>query len=164
MGKILFYGVVFFMVLSCKQETGKEVDLDTQETFFSVDSLPKPVAVNVKAVEILKDWQAFKDMETAFESLYRVANREDLTLVIEDLIEKQKLLENSEYPAVFNKSQIKSRQKVFQTFILKTKRDLQYFVNAKESTLEMIAAYNAYRNQFNVLMNSELDLNLIMNE
>lgn len=164
MGKILLLVMPFFLALSCKQETGNEVSLQKEDTFFSVDSLPKPVGVNAKANEILKDWQAFKDIETTFESLYRVENREDLSLVIEDLIEKQKLLEASDYPASFDKPQIKSRQKVFKTFILKTKGNLEYRVNTKESTLEMIKAYNAYRNQFNVVINSELDTILISDE
>ncbi|GGW49768.1 hypothetical protein [Arenibacter certesii] len=164
MGKFLVLVMVFLFALSCKQGQKNETFVEKQEVFFSVDSLPRPIAVNAKAAEILKDWQAFGDMEITFESLYRVANREDLSLVIEDLIEKQKQLEVSDYPDMFNKPQIKSRQKVFQTFILKTKGNLEYRVDTKKSTEEMIRAYNAYRNQFNVLVNSELDTTLIFNE
>jgi len=164
MGKILFYGMLFLLVVSCKQEKGKEVGVVAVDTFFNVDSLPKPIPMNVRALEVIKEWQEFKNLETTFESLYKVDNREDLTLVIEDLIEKQKMLEVSSYPEIFNKPQIKSRQKVFKTYILKTKGNLEYRVGTKESTLEMINAYNAFRNQFGVLVNSVLDTNLILNE
>jgi hypothetical protein len=164
MGKILFYGMLFLLVVSCKKESDKETGEVATEAFFSVDSLPKPIPIHGKAVETIKDWHEFKALETTFESLYRVANREDLALVIEDLIEKQKVLEASTYPEAFNRPQIKSRQKVFKTYILKTKGNLGYRVGIKESTHEMVTAYNALRNQFGVLANSVLDTDLILNE
>ncbi|HUH47520.1 MAG TPA: hypothetical protein VLZ54_10235 [Arenibacter sp.] len=164
MGKILFYGVFCLWVVSCKREKGQEIEVVVADTFFSVDSLPKPAPINDRAMAVINDWQEFKNLETTFESLYRVDNREDLTLVIEDLIEKQKMLEASRYPETFNKPQIKSRQKVFKTYVLKTKGNLAYRVGVKESTLEMVTAYNAFRNQFSVLVNSALDTNLILDQ
>src|SRR5690606_18979754 len=164
MGKIIFYGMLFLLVVSCKKEKDTENVEVAAETFFSVDSLPKPISTNDNALEILKDWQEFENLETTFESLYKVDNREDLTLVIEDLIEKQKMLEASSYPLTFNRPQIKSRQKVFKTYILKTKGNLGYRVGIREATVEMVTAYNAFRNQFSVLVNSVLDTSLILNE
>ena len=127
MGRILFYLIVFIMLGSCKQQASTEAVIEKAEEFFSVDSLPKPNEINNQALTILKEWQEFNGLETTFESLYRVANREDLELVIEDLIEKQKTLEASTYPATFDKPQIKSRQKVFKTYILKTKGYVYHF-------------------------------------
>ena len=164
MGKILFYGMLFLLLVSCIKEKGQKIEEVVTDTFFNVDSLPRPIPVNGRAMEAIKGWQEFKTLETTFESLYRVDNREDLTLVIEDLIEKQKMLEASSYPEIFNKPQIKSRQKVFKTYILKTKGNLEYRVGVQESTLEMVTAYNAFRNQFGILVNSVLDTNLILNE
>ncbi len=164
MEKIWLLGMVLFLLVSCKEEADKEITVAVQEEFINIDSLPRPIAVNAKAEAILKNWQAFYNMETTFESLYRVENREDLSLVIDDLLEKQKQLEASTYPEIFDKPQIKSRLIVLHTFILKTKGNLEYRMDTKETTLDMIAAYNAYRNQFNVLVNSELDTSLILNE
>lgn len=161
MGKILFYGMVCILLSSCNQGKTSNTPKETVAEFFSVDSLPKPSAVNNKAAAILKDWKEFNDLENAFLTLYNVDNREDLVLVIEDLIEKQKALEASTYPESFDKPQIKSRQKVFKTFVLKTKGNLEYRVGVKSSTMEMAQAYNAYRSQFNVLVNSVLDTSLI---
>lgn len=157
------YSLVVLLICSC-QDKSEEAPKENAETFFSVDSLPKPNNINEQASTILKDWPEFNSLETTFGSLYRVANREDLVLVIEDLIEKQKLLEASSYPETFDKPQIKSRQKVFKTFMLKTKGNLEYRVDTKMSTIEMIDAYNAFRNQFNVLVNSVLDTTLILSE
>ena len=160
----MFYVLVFTLMVSCRQEGTKEVAEEKAEVFFSVDSLPKPNEINKEALEMLKEWQEFKALEGTFYSLYRVANREDLKLVIEDLIEKQKTLEASTYPLTFDRPQIKSRQKVFKTYILKTKGNLEYRVGTKESTIEMINSYNAFRNQFNVIVNNKLDTILILSE
>ena len=164
MGRILFCIMVFILMGSCKQEGIKKASEEKAEVFFSADSLPKPNEINGQALTILKEWQEFKALEGTFYSLYRVANREDLVLVIEDLIEKQKTLEASTYPETFDKPQIKSRQKVFKTYILKTKGNLEYRVGTKSSTIEMINSYNAFRNQFNVIVNNKLDIILILNE
>lgn len=157
----MFYGLVCILLSSCNERKTSNEPKETAAAFFSVDSLPKPSAVNSKAANILKDWKEFNDLENAFMTLYNVDNREDLVLVIEDLIEKQKALEASDYPETFDKPQIKSRQKVFKTFVLKTKGNLEYREGVKSSTIEMIQAYNAYRGQFNVLVNSVLDTSLI---
>jgi hypothetical protein len=156
--------MVFIGMGSCKQQGSIEAIEEKAEVFFSADSLPKPNEINGQALAILKEWQEFKGLETTFESLYRVANREDLELVIEDLVEKQKTLEASTYPAAFDKPQVKSRQKVFKTYILKTKGNLEYRVGTKSSTIEMIESYNAFRNQFNVIVNNKLDTILILSE
>ena len=164
MGRILFYVSVFILLGSCKQQGNIEAVEEKTESFFSVDSLPKPNEINGQAQAMLKEWQEFTALEATFHSLYRVANREDLELVIEDLIEKQKTLEASSYPTTFDKPQVKSRQKVFKTYILKTKGNLEYRVGTKSSTIEMIESYNAFRNQFNVIVNNKLDTILILNE
>ena len=85
-----------------------------------------------------------------------------MALTIDDLIEKQKELVASEYPEKFDIPQIKSRQKVFRTYILKIKGDLYYYQNPEESIMQMFEAYNAFRNQFNVVVNNTLDTNLIL--
>ncbi|MFT6795005.1 MAG: hypothetical protein ACJART_000136, partial [Maribacter sp.] len=90
--------------------------------------------------------------------------REDLVLIIEDLVENQKALEVSKYPAQFDIPQVKGRQKVLKTFILKTKGDLEYRQDPKVSMEQMITAYNSLRNQFNVEVNNTLLEELILSE
>ena len=85
-------------------------------------------------------------------------------MVLEDLIEKQKELADSEYPVVFDKAQVKSRQKVFHTFILKTKGNLIYRLDEQKSVLEMIDAHNEMMNQMNKITSNTLDLNTLLKE
>ena len=137
----------------------KAVDME-----FDIDQWPKKVAVNSKAANILQQWPEYNAFETSFERIYSIENTEDLELIIEDLIEKQKQLAESTYPMEFDKPHIKARQVALKTYVLKTKGNLEYRLEVKEPIFEMIKAFNALRNQFNVIVNSNLDAKLILEE
>ncbi|MGB5701165.1 hypothetical protein, partial [Muriicola sp.] len=96
--------------------------------------------------------------------LYTVENAEDLALVLDDLVERQKQLEESVYPAALDLPQVRGRQRVMKTFILKTRAAVEYRVDATEPAVELINAYNAMRTQFNVLVNNTLDTQLLSDE
>lgn len=164
MKKIFFSGVLLTLFFSCIQDKKIAVTETIPDANFDTKKFPPKILINAKANELLQNWTEFNAFETSFDALYRITNTADLTMVIEDLIEKQKLLENSEFPELFKKPQIRSRQKVVKTFILKIKGDLEYKVDPKNSVLETIEAYNSFRNQFNVLANNTLDTELILNE
>ncbi|MBT8263891.1 MAG: hypothetical protein KJN75_01000 [Muriicola sp.] len=156
--------LVVLSAVSCKENTNDIADNDIDPITLELKKLPKRAAVNAKAAAILKDWVAYNAFNTTFDGLYNVENMEDLDLVLEDLIEKQKELAESEYPIEFDIPQIKSRQKVVQTFILKTRATVEYRTDPTEPAIEMINAYNALRNQFNVIVNNTLDTNLLLDE
>ncbi len=149
---------------SCQEKKAQLVSNDGSTYELSTEKWPKKSDVNAKAQEILKDWVEFNAFETTFDALYNVANRDDLKLTIEDLIEKQNALETSKYPKAFDIPQVKSRQKIFKTYILKVKGAIFYRTVPQESVIEMIKAYNSFRNQFNVVVNNSLDMDLILEE
>lgn len=149
---------------SCQEKKAKMFSSDTSTYELSTEKWPKKSDVNSKAQENLKDWVEYNAFETSFDALYNVANRDDLELTIEDLIEKQNALETSKYPETFDKPQVKSRQKIFKTYMLKVKGDIFYRTDPQASVIEMIEAYNAFRHQFNVVVNNTLDTDLILEE
>lgn len=164
MNKVLFFGVLTFLFIACKEKEAVATNDANSISEINSESWPKKTTINANAVAIIKNWAEFNAMETSFDGLYKVENREDLAFVIEELIEVQKLLEASTYPETFDIPQIKSRQKVFKTFFLKVKGNLEYRLDTEEPTLEMINAYNAFRNQFNVTINNNLDTQLLFDE
>jgi len=164
MGKLYFVGIMVLLFISCKQRQNTEPWAANSQGEFDAKKLPRSVNLNSKSALILKDWPEFNALESSFDALYKAENTEDLILIIEDLAEKQKLLAASKYPEAFDKPQIKSRQKVLKTYILKAKAALEYRVEPMESIIEMTEAYNALRNQFNVLVNNALDIKLIFDE
>ncbi|QBA63145.1 hypothetical protein [Muriicola soli] len=164
MRKIMSILSLFLVIQAC-QESGKAEESAKEEIqFFSLDSMPKRTALNSKAAIIVRDWIEFKELETGFDALSTVDNEEDLILVLEDLVEKQKRLEEGLYPPEFDVPQVKSRQKVLKTFIFKTRAAAQYRIDATAPAIEMHNAYNALRAQLNVIVNNTLDTELIIDE
>ncbi|MDO6516400.1 hypothetical protein [Zobellia uliginosa] len=162
MKRIFFFSAMLVLFLSCKEEKQESTAENTESYEINTENWDKKLAVKPKAEAILKDWAEFAALETSFDALYTVANRDDLNLVIENLVAKQNELEESTYPETFNVPQVKSRQKVFKTYALKVKGDLFYRTDPEESVVQMIEAYNAFRNQFNVVVNNTLDTDLIL--
>lgn len=152
------------LLISCKGNTEQAIVAANSAFEISTENWPKKAVPNSKTNEIIKDWEEFNALQIGFDAIYNVGNTEDLSLVLEDLIEKQKALEASAYPETFNTPQIKSRQKVFHTFILKTKGDLIYRIDAQKSVLEMITAHNSMLDQMNAITSNTLDLKTLLEE
>ncbi|MGB3142521.1 MAG: hypothetical protein WBB24_00290 [Maribacter sp.] len=154
--RIFFFLSVFLAVCSCKDRVSNTAETAESVWQVSIDSLPVKRSVLPKAQQILNDWKEHNVLERSFDKIYTTEFREDLVLIVEELIENQKKMEAGEYPEAFNIPQIKGRQKVFKTYLLKTKGDLEYRQNPQESLTEMIKAFNDLRNQFNVTVNKTL--------
>lgn len=163
MQKTFIFGVLVLLFFSCKQNKTNVDQTDTSAFDITTEKWPKKANVNSKATNLLKNWPEYNALETSFDALYTVENIEDLSLVLEDLIEKQKLLAASTYPVDFDEPQIKSRQKVFHTFLLKVKGNIEYQLDVEEPVLAMINAHNALLSQFNVIMN-RIDINTLLDE
>lgn len=164
MPKMYYLFALILVIVSCKDT--KELLEDEQESDWGIvaSQLPAKLALNAKSQAIIADWKAFKTFDASFDRIYTATYREDLELIVEDLVEQQKALKDSNYPSRFDIPQVKGRQNVLKTFILKAKGDLEYRQDPKVSIEEMIAAYNSFRNQFNVEVNNTLPKELIVNE
>lgn len=144
-----------------KMETAKE---DPAAALVDLKKLPKKVEPSPAAIEILKDWTEYNALNGATKAFYSAETEEDLEVLVDDLIEKQKLLEASVYPEEFNRPDVKSRQQVFKTYVLKIKSNMVYDINPREAVIEAITAYNAYNNQFSVVLSSKIDTELLFDE
>lgn len=161
-----FYVLILLVLgfISCGEKKVEAVKVDTSKALVDLKKLPQKVEPSFEATEILKDWTEYNALNTAIKKVYSVETEEDLVVVLEDLIEKQKLLESSTYPELFNRPDIKSRQKVFKTYVLKIKSNLEYDINPRTAFIEMINAYNAFNNQFSIVISSNLDPEILFNE
>jgi hypothetical protein len=164
MRKIMLLLALMSFVHACKDPIAEGPAETDEVAFFSLDSLPKRVPLNARALEVSQVWVAFKDLDTGFDALSTVENYEDLILVMEDLVAREKKLEESKYPEEFDLPQVKSRQKVMKTFILKTRAAAEYRIEATPPAVEMMKAYNAMRAQLNVIVNNQLDTELLSDE
>lgn len=163
MMKTILAAIIILMFFSCKQVKDKSVEANSNY-LVSVDTWPKTSKFNSNTQEILDSWTAYKAFDEGINNFYTIENREDLNLIIEDLVEKYELLKSSKFPAEYDKSQIKSRLKVVHTFILKTKGNLDYGLDPEEPVIETLNAYNALRNQLNIISNNTFDIKTLLDE
>ena len=164
MRNLWLFAVILMLLVSCKRDQNSELQDDDAEMEFVAEDLPKRIAVNPKSSEILQAWPEYAAFDNRFSAIYNATNNEDLILLIEDLIQKQKQWEESTYPEAFDVAQIKSRQKVVKTYLLKIKSALDYRDDFTTPTVDMIEAYNGLRRQFDVMMNNTLDPKLLLDE
>ncbi len=164
MQKLVFFGIVGLMFMACG-DSGKTVAENIQkDSTYEYGKMPKKVEIDQEASIYLNDWEVFTEFNKSIDILYQATTDEDLVLAIEDLIAKEKLLTESKYPEQFDISQVKSRQLVMRTFMLKAKGDLDGKRNPTESMVQLFEANNALRNQFNIIINNTLELDFILDE
>ncbi|RNC92042.1 MAG: hypothetical protein ED555_02725 [Allomuricauda sp.] len=164
MRKLQLLVVAFLLCVGCEKERKEPTDAVQEEVAYEYGKMPKKEPVSQEAAEILNAWEAFSEFSRSVDILYRATSSEDLSLAMEDVIAKEKLLAESEYPATFDVPQIKSRQQVLRTFLLKAKGDLDGRRNPTSSMMQLFDAYNAMRSQFIIITSNTLELNLFLND
>ena len=156
--------LAFLVVFGCNEKPDSKSDSQEELQTFDYQKLPKKLELSGEVASILDGWEEFKALNSSIDVLYKSTNNEDLSLAIDDLLEKEKSLSDGNYPEPFNSLQIKSRQKVFRTLLLKVKASVLNKSDTTEPTIEMLQAYNIIRQQFNSILSSQLDTKLILDE
>jgi len=164
MQKLLGILILIVVFGACKKTEKNTAELDTEELEFNYTKMPEKSDINADATPIVEEWPQFKDLNSSIDVLYKATNNEDLALAIDDLIEKEKNLAAGKYPELFNTFQVKSRQTVMRTFLYKTKASILENQPTTAPTIKVLEAYNSMRRQLNVIMNSQLDKKLILDE
>lgn len=148
--------ILGILAVGCKDVETKEVPDAVTTWALASEPAPQWVPLAPDAEVLVADWAAFQDFERSLIKLFTAKNREDFELIIEEVIEKQKVLEESDYPGIFDVPHVKGRQKVVKTYLLKIKGDLIYRQPLAASVKELTVAHNALRERFNILVNNVL--------
>lgn len=164
MQKLLGMFILCSILGACKKVEQTTAEVEKQELEFNYRKMPDKIAINPDAAAIVDGWNPFKDLNASIDVLYKATNNEDLALAIDDLIEKEKKMADGEYPELFDTFQVKSRQRVLRTFLYKAKADIMEHQPTTESIVDVLEAYNNLRRQLNVIVNSQLDKKLILDE
>lgn len=164
MRKLLGVLVVFCILLGCKKKEETAQETETVNLEFQIQKMPSKLPINPEATAIVRNWKEFSTFNVSIDVLYKATNNEDLSLAIDDLIEKEKKMAEGKYPELFDTFQVKSRQQVMKTYLYKVKASILENQETTQPTIEMLEAYNALRKQFNVILNSQLDKELILDE
>ncbi len=164
MAKLYLLVLCLALCCQCRQarDTGQEGT--TQEARLQLSGLPKKIPLTPGARELVSDWPEYLELENSLDELSRVETREDLRLLLDELLEKEKALAASDYPDLFDAPQVKGREKVFKTYLLKAKAQLEYRQNPMAATGEMMTAYNVLCDELNTMVRGTLDRKLLSDE
>jgi hypothetical protein len=157
-----FFVLILALILcfSCRQ-TESEIPVeetvvsDDVETNADVPSLPKLIKLNRDAKEAVASWGPFNGVFSKMSTLNEVYAKETLELKLEELETACKDMESAPFPELFDQASVRSRAKVFRTFIQKSRADLYYRNDFYPSLRQVIRAYNAFLKQINLIVQQE---------
>jgi len=164
MAKFSVFLIVLLLFSGCnpKAEEAKETAQETSES--GNRELPEPVQIDAGAREILDGWAEYNSLEDRMAILAAAGNEEEMKLLLEELNQICKRLEESKFPGEFEQPAVRSRLKVIQTYLGKLDAALFYRQDYREPLFELMVSYNALREQFNVIVRNTLSPELFENE
>jgi len=163
MKKILFFAALF-LLFSCgsKQENSK--DTAVVSSLIDYSDLPAFSPLTAAVDSVLLNWPTYQALDSRMGALSLVVSVPDLKILVAELLEKEQSILKEGYPKAFNLPAIKSRQRVLRTFLLKAQAQILLDQDPRGATEEVIVAFNALRDQMNLLLAPKIDLNNLEDE
>lgn len=154
---LLLLGIGIVVLSACRNTDKDEVaqSVEVPETISA--ELPAEVRLATPTREALTSWVAFSEFESRMGALLTSEEPEETILMLDELLERTKELEKSEFPEVFDRPEVRSRLKVIRTFLLKVQADFHYRKDPGDSMVQLAEAYNAFREQLNRTAGFKLD-------
>ena len=156
MTKIVILGMSLILAVSCKSPDPKEPLEATSVIEAEIQALPELVPLDPRAREIRSTWTQYTSLENRLSALPEVKNREEMELLLEELKQICKQVEENAFPEPFEKPAVRSRIKVLRTYLGKLESANYYRLDYQEPVSELMDAYNAIRQQFNVIVTNTL--------
>ncbi|MGA9238767.1 hypothetical protein [Robiginitalea sp.] len=156
MTKIVILGMCLILVVSCKSPDQKEAQDEPSMIEAEIQALPELVPLSPRAREIVDEWPQYTSLENRLSTLPDVKNTEEMELLLEELNQICKQVEENAFPQPFEKPSVRSRIKVLRTYLGKLEAANYYRLDYQEPISELMDAINATRQQFNVIVNNNL--------
>ncbi len=152
------------LALGCGSPENKDKEPAETAAWSGIPELPAPAPINAGARAVLEAWPQFLSLEERIAALPDTGSREELQLLLEELNQICQQVEENAIPTEFERPSVRSRLKVVRTYIGKSDAALGYREDYGEPLLELMEAYNALREQFNLIVNSTLKPELFETE
>lgn len=160
--------LVVFCCFSCKQRPAKELPFTTEpilETNQEIEEIPAFVKLSPEAQKEVDNWSLFVEMSQSFKGLVDLKKTEELTLKVDEILEKEAAVSKGAFPKKFNSPRIKSRLLVFKTYLLETQA-LFIETNVSDSQVKkqkvvLVKAFNGLVSQLSVILAPTIDESLL---
>lgn len=157
--------LIALLVFSGCNSKGEEAPQTSEATSVTdVQELPAVAQIDAAARQILDGWAEYRSLEDRMAVLMEADNEEEMKLLLEELNQICKRLEDSTFPGPFEQPSVRSRLKVIRTYLGKLDAALFYRLDYAEPTRELMQSYNALREQFNVIVRNTLSPDLFEDE
>jgi hypothetical protein len=144
------------LAVGCKSPDQKEPQDEPSMIEAEIQALPDLVPLDPRAREIVEGWPQYNSLENRLSALPHVKNREEMELLLEELKQICKQVEENAFPKPFEKPSVRSRIKVLRTYLGKLEAANYYRLDYQEPISELMDAINAIRQQFNVIVTNNL--------
>ena len=164
MPKFSLSALILLVFLSCNRSPDSEKAASGVSEEPIVSTLPELVVIRPEARVIVDDWPQFRSLEERMNVVREADDREELALLVEELGQICKQVEENAFPGELEKPSVRSRLKVLRTYLGKLDAALFYRTDTGEPLTELMVAYNALRQQFNVIVSTTLTPEMFMND
>jgi hypothetical protein len=135
------------------------------ETNQEVEEIPAFVKLSTEAQKEIDNWLLFVEMSKSFKNLIDLNELEELSLKVEEVLEKEATLSKKAFPEKFNSPRIKSRLLVFKTFMLEMQA-LLLEANVsdnqiKQQKVKLVKAFNGLSSQLSEILTPTIDESLL---
>lgn len=164
MSKISFFLMALLFLSGCNTKAEEASETPGEVAASGEFSLPATVQVDAGAREVLDGWAEYRSLEDRMAILAETRDEEEMKLLLEELNQICQRLGESTFPEAFDQPSVRSRLKVIQTYLGKLDAALFYRLDYQEPLVELMASYNALREQFNVIVRTTLRPELFEDE
>ena len=162
--KYLLFLCSLLLVISCNQKQEKEGVEQAVINVLDYSDVTTFTPFSTKVDSLLQEWPSFTAFNGRIQAISSVVSIPDLKLLVDELIEKEQQISQEAYPEVFNLPEIKSRQRLIRTYLLKTQSAIVLAQDPRSATDELLLAFNALRAQMNLISSPKIDLNTLEND
>ena len=148
---------IFSLLPGCGSPGEPEAESPPETAVSDVKSLPAVVRLQPQARQVVEGWPEFAEFESRMGVLLQTQNQEELSIVLEELIENLSAFETASIPNPFDRISVRSRKKLIKTYLLKTQAALHYRTDHQAPLAEAVTAYNGLLEHFNHIVSSNLD-------
>ncbi len=158
MTRQFFWVFAAFIVVSCKEEKKESKDAGQDEKTELHIKLPELTEFHGQKSEEINEWAPYVELKKAI-SEFKEEKGGDVVLQLDNLLEKEKELSTSDFPAKFDNPSVRSRLAVVKTYLLQTRLEApdpvpeEYLMKQK---LKILVAFNDFDRQLNVMMRGSI--------
>lgn len=154
----------FMWLVSCGSKQEKAVADTTLGANLDYATIPSFTPLTAEVDSVLVNWPSFKAFDGRVAAVRLVVSIPDLTLLVNELLEKEQTILKEGYPKDFNLPAIKSRQRLVKTYLLKIQAAIELGQNPEPAVLEFVQSFNDLKAQMNLIKAPKIDINSLTDE